>query len=175
MSASDAVGESSADLKTIMAHAGARCFLGGDPHLVAVSRTSGTHPDPTTRNRGGEDTTFTPVDPRGQWKLYSNTPNAAVTAGRHSSYGDEKYLFPLYRGFNTIHKGRDLRERHDRHQWHGEWSYHPVLSEHDCAPGRCAVRQRSGGDDGRLCRYARSLSPAPMRSSPTTGSTTRSG
>ena len=105
MSASDAVGESSADLKTIMAHAGARCFLGGDPHLVAVSRTSGTHPDPTTRNRGGEDTTFTPVDPRGQWKLYSNTPNAAVTAGRHSSYGDEKYLFPLYRGFNTNTKG----------------------------------------------------------------------
>ncbi|HEY5219168.1 MAG TPA: hypothetical protein VIJ16_05130 [Gemmatimonadaceae bacterium] len=93
---------------TVMNGAGARCYLGGDPHLVAVARTTSIIDPKTGVNyttaaiqKGGEDTTFTPTDQYGAWSLYSSSPNAAVSAKRV----DAKYLFPLYRGYNSNVKG----------------------------------------------------------------------
>jgi hypothetical protein len=101
MSDPDASAEQSASIATIMQHAGARCYLGGDPHLVAVSRTSALYPNDADRYKGGDDTTFTPVGAYGSWIQFSPTPNAAVSAVR----SDARYLFPLYRGFNAQNKG----------------------------------------------------------------------
>lgn len=86
-------GDKNATLQTIMGHSGARCYLGGDPHLVAVE---------TSQQIGGDDNTFTASDNYGAWTLYSNTPDPLVAAKRPK---DAKYLFPLYRGFNTNTKG----------------------------------------------------------------------
>jgi hypothetical protein len=85
--------DKTATLETIMKHAGARCFLGGDPHLVAVE---------TSQQIGGDDNTFTASDTYGAWTKYSDTPDPLVAAKRPA---DAKYLFPLYRGFNTATKG----------------------------------------------------------------------
>ncbi len=93
--------EQSASIATIMQHPGARCYLGGDPHLVAVSRTSTLYPNDADRHKGGDDTTFTPVGARGSWLQYSAAPNPTVSAVR----ADARYLFPLYRGFNPNTKG----------------------------------------------------------------------
>lgn len=101
MSDSAATAEQTASLSTIMQHPGARCYLGGDPHLVAVARTSTLYPNAADRQKGGDDTTFTPVDAYGSWIQYTATPNAAVSAVR----SDARYLFPLYRGFNPSNKG----------------------------------------------------------------------
>jgi hypothetical protein len=92
-----ATADSSESLTTIMQKSGARCFLGGDPHLVAVSRAG------AAGQKGGDDTTFTAVDTHGgAWQLYTNTPNGTIGAKRPA---DAKYLFPLYRGFNNSTKG----------------------------------------------------------------------
>lgn len=101
LSLAAAQSESSATVATIMQHAGARCYLGGDPHLVAVSRTAILYPNALDRQKGGDDTTFTPVDPNGAWVLYTNTPNAAVAAHR----ADAKYLFPLSSALNSSNRG----------------------------------------------------------------------
>ncbi|MDE3127682.1 MAG: hypothetical protein KGL38_06730, partial [Gemmatimonadota bacterium] len=102
MTSTQAAAESSATVQSIMSHAGARCYPGGDPHLVAVARTSALYPLAADRQKGGTDTTFTPVDAYGSWTKYSDTPNATVAAARPN---DAKYLFPLYRGYNTNTKG----------------------------------------------------------------------
>jgi hypothetical protein len=108
MSSANATTEISAVATTIMNHAGARCYLGGDPHLVAVARTTsivdphtGSNYTTAATQKGGEDTTFTPVDQYGSWSQYSATPLAAVSAKRV----DAQYLYPLYRGYNTNVKG----------------------------------------------------------------------
>ena len=108
MNSTQANSEGSASASTIMGHANARCYLGGDPHLVAVARTTsildpgtGSNYTTTAIQKGGSDTTFTPKDQYGAWSLYSNSPNAAVSAKRV----DAKYLFPLYRGYNLNVKG----------------------------------------------------------------------
>lgn len=101
MTSTQANNEATASLSTIMKHAGARCFLGGDPHLVAVARTAALYPNAADRQKGGTDTTFTPVDAYGAWKLYSNTPDPSVAAVRP----DAEYLFPIYRGLNPNAKG----------------------------------------------------------------------
>lgn len=102
MTSTQAAAESSATVQTIMSHANARCYPGGDPHLVAVARTAALYPSAADRQKGGTDTTFTPVDAYGSWAKYSDTPNATVAAARPN---DAKYLFPLYRGFNSNVKG----------------------------------------------------------------------
>ncbi len=102
MSSTQANNEATASVRTIMSHAGARCYPGGDPHLVAVARTAALYPSPADRQKGGTDTTFTPVDAYGAWTQYTTTPNALVAAARPY---DANYLFPLYRGFNTNAKG----------------------------------------------------------------------
>ena len=101
MTASAAAAESSATLATIMTHANARCYLGGDPHLVAVERTASAYPNPADRQKGGDDTTFTPIDPWGAWVSYPGTPDPTVSQHR----ADAAYLFPLYRGLNPGSKG----------------------------------------------------------------------
>jgi len=102
MSASAAATESAASVSTIMQHANARCFLGGDPHLVAVERTILSHPTAGDRQKGGDDTTFTATDPNGAWQAFTTTPNGAVAARRPY---DAQYLFPIYRGINSGSKG----------------------------------------------------------------------
>ena len=101
MSDSAAAAEQTASITTIMQHPGARCYLGGDPHLVAVSRTPTLYPNAADWQKGGDDTTFTPVGAFGSWLQYSASPNAAVSAVR----SDARYLFPLYRGYNPQNKG----------------------------------------------------------------------
>jgi hypothetical protein len=108
-SSTNATNEYNATVQTIMSHSGARCYPGGDPHLVAVARTTGIN-DPATGShyttaaiqKGGTDTTFTPVDQYGSWSKYSDTPIAAVAAKRPQ---DAKYLYPIYRGYNSNVKG----------------------------------------------------------------------
>jgi len=102
MSSAAANNESNATITTIMSNPGARCYLGGDPHLSAISRTTANGYALGAIQKGMDDTTFTPVDPRGSWSVYTTTPNGAIAARRPA---DAKYLYPLYRGFNTGTKG----------------------------------------------------------------------
>ncbi len=98
----DSVKTNNATFSGVLQHANVRCYLGGDPHLVAVARTTALGYSNAAIHKGGEDSTFTPSDQYGAWTLYSNTPPAAVSAVRT---WDAKYLFPLYRGYNTNTKG----------------------------------------------------------------------
>lgn len=101
--------EQAATLQAILAHPGARCYLAGDPHLVATDRSTfikdpatGVNYTATVVNRGGTDTTFTPVGVNGAWKLASAAPPDSIL---HHRAWDAKYLFPIDRGFNTNAKG----------------------------------------------------------------------
>jgi hypothetical protein len=94
--------ESGLSVTSIMNHTGARCYLGGDPHLVAVERQGVSGYTATDIQKGGNDTTFTPADSRGAWTLYTATPSGTIASVRT---WDAKYLFPLYRGFNMSTKG----------------------------------------------------------------------
>jgi hypothetical protein len=102
----DAGTESSASVTTIMKHTtngGARCYLGGDPHLVSVARHSGVWAK-RDQERGGLDTTFTASDSHGSWKTWSGTVVSALQT--KSGWGSAApYMFPLYRGYNTSTKG----------------------------------------------------------------------
>jgi hypothetical protein len=101
--------EQAKTLQAILGTPGARCYLAGDPHLVATDRAT-TITDPATGaeytsvavNRGGTDTTFTPVGLYGSWKQYTNTPADSIS---HHRPWDAKYLYPIDRGFNTNAKG----------------------------------------------------------------------
>jgi hypothetical protein len=74
-----------------------RCFLGGDPHLVAIERNDPVRwPDPKDREKGGQDTTFTAVGTRGEWLSWPGAVDPKV-APRY----DAAQLFPLYRQYNT--------------------------------------------------------------------------
>jgi len=99
-----APGDAGGTVSTIMGHTTprpARCYLGGDPHLSPVTRVGQGYTTANTQ-KGGSDTTFTPTDSRGSWMLYTSTPNSTIAAARP---WDPKYLFPLYRGYNTATKG----------------------------------------------------------------------
>lgn len=107
LSSSAATTESNRTLTEIMtntANTGARCYLGGDPHLVAIARNGAGGYGATAYQRGGDDTTFTwGIDGKGgEWLQYSATPNATIQARRPV---DARYLYPLFRGFNTNTKG----------------------------------------------------------------------
>lgn len=81
-----------------------RCFVGGDPHLVAVERNAigGV----VIGQKGGSDSTFTPTAAmgatRGHWKPWPGAIDPALLAKRP---WDAAYLFPLYRGQNANVKG----------------------------------------------------------------------
>jgi hypothetical protein len=102
LTAAAAAAESSATLSTILKHANARCYLGGDPHLVAVQRSATAYPNAADRQKGGDDTTFTATDPNGAWRQYTTVPNAKVSLARRN---DAQYLFPLFRAINPGAQG----------------------------------------------------------------------
>jgi hypothetical protein len=103
MTTSAAHSEATATVATIMKHAGARCYLGGDPHLVAVARNSGSWTK-IDKEKGGDDTTFTASDAHGSWRTWSGTVVSQLQskAGWNTA---ASYMFPLYRGYNTNTKG----------------------------------------------------------------------
>ena len=61
----DSVKTSNATFSGVLQHANARCYLGGDPHLVAVARTNALGYSDALIHKGGEDSTFTPTDQYG--------------------------------------------------------------------------------------------------------------
>ena len=98
----------------------ARCYLGGDPNLRAVSyRSTAAYTTDTlkarslggswilaaVRNIAGDSTTFYPAtssNPMGYWTTYGGTVSAQLSA----LYPTEApYLYPLYRGLNPGTKG----------------------------------------------------------------------
>ncbi len=95
-----ATAEQNASISTIMQHPGARCYPGGDPHLVAISRNTPMY-TAAQWQKGGDDTTFTPNGAYGSWVKYTDTPAAVVAAKR----ADADYLFPLSRSLNANYKG----------------------------------------------------------------------
>ena len=97
MTSTQASNESSASVSTIMTHANARCYLGGDPHLVAVERTG------AAGQIGGNDSTFTAVGNLGSWQKFTDVPDARLTSVAHRQ--DANYLFPIHRSINPTSKG----------------------------------------------------------------------
>jgi hypothetical protein len=88
-----------------MAHASARCYPAGDPHLVATDREATLYPDTLQRFKGGEDTTFTPTGKNGSWKEWpkpTDPTNPVIAAARP---WDARYLFPIHRSMNAGVKG----------------------------------------------------------------------
>jgi hypothetical protein len=81
----------------VMQRAGARCFPGGDPHLVNVER-----PGAAGQMGGERVNTFTPNGARGSWLPWPGVIDPAVQAARPV---DAAYLFPLFRGQNPGTKG----------------------------------------------------------------------
>ena len=81
-----------------------RCYLGGDPHLVAIERYG--MPGYVARDwqKGGSDTTFTPVGRFSTWRTYPGTVDGRLAAGAVKR-PDANYLFPLYRGINPGSRG----------------------------------------------------------------------
>jgi len=114
--------KASALVATTLKQSTARCFLGGDPNLRAVSYhadvTSGYKTDSTNaasgnsakifaamQNIAGDSTTFYPAkttNPMGYWKAYTGTVAPGVAALWPT---EAPYLFPIYRGLNPGTKG----------------------------------------------------------------------
>jgi hypothetical protein len=106
--------------KAVLSQASARCYLGGDPNLHAVSYrydpqfaldTAGVGAMTTTQlltlvqKVAGDSTTFyagTMANPMGYWKPYAGTVTPALTALWPA---EAPYLFPLFRGLNPGTKG----------------------------------------------------------------------
>jgi hypothetical protein len=81
------------------------CFLGGDPHLVAIERDDPARWNANQREIGGDATTFTPNGTRGTWISWAKPASGGsrpVDKRLNSVAGrdDDEYLFPL-RGLNT--------------------------------------------------------------------------
>ncbi len=94
--------ETAKNFNQVMMTPGSQCFPGGDPHLVAVERLNyGSYAAPAWQ-KGGEDTTFTPVGNYGSWTAWPGAIASAVSAARPN---EAAYLFPIYRGYNPGTKG----------------------------------------------------------------------
>ena len=101
----------------IMANAsGFRCYMAGDPHLVAIERSKKlSAPAPTLASwqKGGEDTTFTDSTSFGWWQKWAGNTASTVTA-LAAMNGANKYqgyqaqaarLWPLYKSINITTRG----------------------------------------------------------------------
>jgi hypothetical protein len=106
-----ATSEQKASLSTILTHANARCYLAGDPHLVSTDRPiGGVRSLPavgvyltTDVQKGGEDTTFTPIGKFGAWQpVTQTTANVPIKSARP---WDGLYLQPLTHLYNNNYKG----------------------------------------------------------------------
>jgi len=102
MSTAAARAESAATVQTIMNKAGSRCFLGGAPQLAPVGRTAALGYAASAREKGGDDTTFTPTDQYGGWIRYTTNPYGPLAARRPH---DAPYLYPLHRSITANSKG----------------------------------------------------------------------
>jgi hypothetical protein len=107
MTAAQAADTSAATLERIMQKSTARCYLGGDPHLVAEERNGNNIvtgvPFTALQNQiGGDTSTFTATGARGRWLPYPGVIDPKVQARRPM---DAAYLFPIYRGLNPGTKG----------------------------------------------------------------------
>jgi hypothetical protein len=106
MTASQAEAESEASASTIMNKAGTRCFLGGANQLAAVGRTAALGYSNAAMRKGGDDTTFTPTDQYGAWKLNSDSiADSVKTLLQLRRPQDWRYLYPLHRTMNKNAKG----------------------------------------------------------------------
>lgn len=102
---STARSDSAASLQSILSNQtlkGARCYLAGDPHLVATDRPLAAPYTANDVQKGGDDTTFTASGNYGSWTLRTSTPDTMMARVRPF---DAKYLYPLYRGLNPGTKG----------------------------------------------------------------------
>ena len=114
MSAANATAHLNQNVATLMTNAvGAvgsnnegvqRCYLGGAPQLVAIERYLVGGYAAAAYQKGGDDTTFTPIGRWGQWKTYAGTIDGRLTSGA-AARADASYLFPLFRGINTFSRG----------------------------------------------------------------------
>jgi hypothetical protein len=101
----------------IMANAsGFRCYMAGDPHLVAIERPAKlSMPAPVAADWqiGGEDSTWTDSTSFGWWQQWggntaaTSTALAAMTgANKYVNYqAQANYLWPLYKSINITSKG----------------------------------------------------------------------
>jgi hypothetical protein len=102
MTAQQATDTANASIDDIMAKSTARCYLGGDSHLVAVERNNANFAN-ADKQIGGDETTFTPVNgSKGRWLQWTGPVDPRVAARRP---WDAQYLFPIYRGLNQGTKG----------------------------------------------------------------------
>ena len=101
MTATQATNTGNMSLSQIMSQATSRCYLGGDPHLVAEERNSGAFLL-TQKQIGGDTSTFTPTGVHGKWLAYPGAVDARLSARRPA---DAAYMFPIYRGLNPGTKG----------------------------------------------------------------------
>jgi hypothetical protein len=98
MSSGQANNHMNLNLASVMGQNGARCFPGGDPHLVAVERNTGAFSN-AQKQKGGDDTTFTANGRYGSWVPWPGVVQPALNRP------DESFLFPLFRGFNPTTQG----------------------------------------------------------------------
>ena len=101
MTAAQATATGNQTLNQIMSQASARCYLGGDSHLVAEERNSGSF-TVAQKQIGGDTATFTPTGAHGKWLAYPGAIDPRLAARRPA---DAAYLFPIYRGLNPGTKG----------------------------------------------------------------------
>jgi hypothetical protein len=98
----------------ILDNPGARCYLAGDPHLVAIDRPlNGTDPRRAAgvlytnaeRWKGGTDTTFTPIGTYGRWTAYPGPVAAPVDTSYRIGRQDGMMLHPIDRKFYDGSRG----------------------------------------------------------------------
>jgi hypothetical protein len=103
--------EMASTLTQILDNPNARCFLAGDPHLVATDRVElaakplpqiGVYSAADVR-KGGSDTTFTPKGKYGEWRLATQTTDIDTINTKRP--WDGRYLYPLSRKYNANMKG----------------------------------------------------------------------
>jgi hypothetical protein len=94
-----------------MATAGARCYLGGDPHLVYSERDTSIY-TALQREKGGDDTTFTQNGRHGVWRVRAGATypellalTTTPTLARRRTPAELNSLFPLFRDGNANYMG----------------------------------------------------------------------
>lgn len=81
-----------------------RCYLGGDPHLVAIDRYGVVGYTALDWDKGGDDTTFTATGRWGRWRTYPGAVDGRLTVGA-GARPDASNLFPIFRGINSGSRG----------------------------------------------------------------------